>query len=187
MRPRVLAGLLLALLLGAGLGWLARNRAPTFVQPVPAGAATAAQALFELELVDLQGRRQTLAAWRGQPLLINFWASWCGPCREEMPLFAELARQPAGQGLQVLGIAWESLESAQAFAAQNPANYPLLVARNGLRDILAGLGNPAGGLPFTLLLDADGRPQAVKLGAFRGDELQRWLRDHAVANGRKMK
>lgn len=188
MKPEGRLGLLIAMLLGAALGGWLWLSAPGGAEQGSPGFAPAAQATLSAQsLTDQQGRVQTLAQWRGRPVLINFWASWCSPCREEMPQFEALARQQAAHGVQVLGVAWDSPANVQAFLKDNPLDYPILIAGSGVRETLAALGNPAGGLPFTLLVDGAGQPQAAKLGAFRGDELPRWLAEHSAANGVKMK
>jgi thiol-disulfide isomerase/thioredoxin len=183
---RTLAGLLLGLaVLAGGVAW--QYAATSSPDAVPASTDVALQRLLALELPDAQGRPQALAQWRGRPLLINFWATWCAPCREEMPLLGEIARQQPAGGLQVLGIAWDSAANVADYAGQHRAVYPLLVADARATALLAALGNPAQGLPFSLLVGADGRVRRVRLGAFQAAELHEILVDHSVANGSKMR
>ncbi|GAB2901573.1 TlpA disulfide reductase family protein [Uliginosibacterium flavum] len=188
LNRRSLAGLLLACVLGLGIGWLARKWAPPpAIRPVPVSAAGAVQDLLKLELPDLAGRPQALAQWRGRPLLINFWASWCGPCLEEMPLLDEVARQEGLSGVQVLGIARDSAANVSAYARAHPTSYPLLIATEPVVDLFAALGNPAQGLPFSLLVAANGEVLSLRLGAFQDAELRGLLATHSVANGSKMR
>ncbi|MDO6387167.1 TlpA disulfide reductase family protein [Uliginosibacterium sp. 31-12] len=184
MKLARVAGLFAAILLSALLGGLLRER---MTQAGPEQADAALQKLLAREWPDVAGQPQPLARWRGQPLLINFWASWCGPCREEMPQLEAFAQDKARHGVQVLGLAWENPASAAAFVHETQVSYPVLVANGGVREILTALGNPAGGLPFSLLVDAGGRLQAVKLGAFRAGEVARLVAQHAEANGRNLK
>ncbi|MDP5239139.1 TlpA disulfide reductase family protein [Uliginosibacterium sp. 31-16] len=184
--PKALAGLLLVLL-GAALYWAARGLMPPSSRlVVPPTATAAAQDLLSLSLQDASGRPQALAQWRGRPLLINYWATWCGPCREEMPLLATLSREQSA--VQVLGIAWDSAANVAEYARQHPeTGYPLLLADSKATSLLPELGNPARGLPFSLLLGANGEVLSLRLGAFRAGELGDLLERHSVANGSKMK
>ena len=183
---KALAGLLLAILLGLALLWAGHRLTPPPEQVLPPTAAAAVQNLLTLSLPDASGRPQALAQWRGRPLLINYWATWCGPCREEMPLLSALAREQ--QAVQVLGIAWDSAANVAEYARQQPATgYPLLLADSQAKALLPALGNPAQGLPFSLLVGADGEVIRLRLGAFRAAELRDLLVLHSVTNGSKMK
>lgn len=114
------------------------------------------EALFAQPLLDLQGQPQTLEQWRGQPILINFWASWCAPCRAEMPELDQLAQQTQGR-LQIVGIAWDDLPAVQNYLRQSPVHYPLRVLPAGAQTatLLRKLGNLPAGLPFSVLIDAN--------------------------------
>lgn len=120
---------------------------------------------------DLAGLPQPLVGWRGHPLLINFWASWCQPCRAEMPLLDTVSRRHAGQGLRVLGIAWDTAENARAFLQEFPVSYPVLLADDAIAERLVALGNPAQGIPFSLFVTALGEIASLRLGAFSAQEL----------------
>ena len=168
---RRLLGLTLALGAGASLGWLARRFARAAPDPaLPAGADAALAAWLASGLRDPQG--QVLApVWQGRPLLVNVWASWCGPCREEMPLLDQAARQHAPDGLIVLGLAWDDAATVVDFLQRVPVSYPLAMAGAGVDERLIALGNPQRGLPFSLFVHADGRIASQRLGAFRAPEL----------------
>jgi thiol-disulfide isomerase/thioredoxin len=113
--------------------------------------------LFAQTLPDLGGQPQPLSKWQGKPLLINFWASWCGPCVEEMPELVALHHEmPA---LQIIGIGVDSADKLNEFAAKLKIDYPLYVS------VMRDLGNVVGGLPFTLLVSADGSIQKTYIGA----------------------
>lgn len=147
-------------------------------QDAPRGLEVARQGDLApaIELPDLDGRPRALAEWQGQPLLVNFWASWCGPCIEEMPLLDEFAREQGDGGVQVLGIALDDLDAVREFLAQVPVAYPILMDRAGPADSSVQLGNSRGVLPYSVLLDAEGRVLREKLGVFTRRELQDWVR-----------
>jgi thiol-disulfide isomerase/thioredoxin len=119
--------------------------------------------LFAQSLPDLSGQPQPLSKWQGKPLLINFWASWCGPCVEEMPELVALHHEmPA---LQIIGIGVDSPNNITEFAGKLKIDYPLYVGGSDAISVMRNLGNEVGGLPFTLLVGADGAIQKTYIGA----------------------
>jgi thiol-disulfide isomerase/thioredoxin len=185
-QAKSLGALVLVVAIGAGIGWLARLAAPA-PDRIPPSANDAVRRLLTSRLPDAEGKPQSLAHWRGRhhPLLINFWASWCAPCREEMPRLNRLALQQGSHGIQILGIAWDNAANLADYAHQNPTNYPLLLADAQITALLPALGNPSKGLPFSILLDAEGRIQRIRLGILRPDDLDKWQL-HSVPNGSQM-
>lgn len=128
-----------------------------------------------LMLVDLQGKRQSLpGAYAGRPLLINVWASWCGPCIEEMPELDRFARSQDKQGVQVLGLALDTPENIHGFLDRVPVVYPILVDTPGPADASVWLGNRKGVLPYSVLVGADGRILKQKIGPFASGEIDGW-------------
>ena len=137
---------------------------------VPAAAKQEPLArLFAASLPDLDGQAHTLADWRGKPMVVNFWATWCAPCVKEMPeLNAMQQRYP---NVQFLGICIDTADNMRNFISKIPVSYPVLVAGVEGVDLTRDLGNPAGGVPFTLVLDADGRITKKIAGLIKFDEL----------------
>ncbi|TAK88212.1 MAG: redoxin domain-containing protein [Betaproteobacteria bacterium] len=121
---------------------------------------------------DLSGQTRRLTEWRGKALLVNFWASWCAPCREEIPLLNAAQQQHSSAGLQVVGIGVDNAVNIGEFTKKVPIAYPVLIADAAGIPLMRELGNSAGGLPFTVLLDRQGRLAGHKLGAYSGPELQ---------------
>ncbi len=120
---------------------------------------------------DISGNGRSLAEWRGRPLLVNFWASWCAPCREEIPLLNAAQQQHGRSGLQVVGIAVDNAGNISQFTRAVPIVYPVLIAEAAALPLMRNLGNSAGALPFTVLVDRHGRLASHKLGAYSAAEL----------------
>ena len=176
--------LLWTAVLAAGLGLWAGHRltpAPVAQAPVPAAqpAAPALQAgdpLPALQLPDLQGQTLDLRQrFLGRPLLVNVWASWCGPCIEEMPELARFAQGQGAQGVQVLGLALDTPEGVADFLQRVPVDYPIVLETPGPRDASVRLGNAQGLLPYSVLFDAQGRMVKAKLGPFEHGEIAGWV------------
>lgn len=154
-------------------------------------ADSAALVLMDMPLQNSEGQSTFLAQWRGQFLLLNFWATWCQPCREEMPLLDEIAHEQAGLSrtnrLQILGIALDSAANVREYSKSHPLSYPLLLAPTGMQEHFPALSNPSRSIPFSVLLSPQGKVLQTKNGAFKGSELREWLNNHSSPNGLKMK
>jgi thiol-disulfide isomerase/thioredoxin len=130
-----------------------------------------------LTLAGLDGRTMTLpTAYAGRPLLINLWASWCGPCIEEMPELQRFARSQDANGVQVVGIALDDPAAVRAFLQRVPVAYPILLDTPGPADAGVRLGNPKGVLPYSVLVSADGRLLRQHIGPFAAGDLPDWTR-----------
>jgi thiol-disulfide isomerase/thioredoxin len=136
------------------------NRAEPVTRP-PASAA----ALMRAALPDLSGQSQALSQWKGKVLVVNFWATWCAPCREEIPALIEVQEKLGPSGLQIIGIAIDQAERVKPYAAQMRMNYPVLVGELDAMDLAQKTGNQLGGLPFTVIVDRSGDPVRTELGA----------------------
>jgi len=124
-------------------------------ESAPAAAETQAlDALRTASLANLDGGTETLSQWAGQPWLVNFWATWCPPCVHEMPDLDRL--QADFPQVRFIGLGIDSIDSMRNFRERVPVAYPLLEARADGLDWSRALGNEAGGLPFTMILDASG-------------------------------
>lgn len=118
------------------------------------------------------------ASLLGRRVLINAWASWCGPCVDEMPELQRFADQQGASGVQVIGIALDDIDAVDAFLQRTPVRYPVLVDSSGSPLVSTALGNPKGVLPYSLLLDADGRVMRQRIGPFAAGELDHWVTGH---------
>ena len=120
------------------------------------------------------GGELVMAELRGRPLLVNFWATWCPPCVREMPALDRLAQAHAAK-LRVVGLAIDGRAPVEAFLKRQPVRFDIGLAAAAGTDLSRTLGNHAGGLPFTVLLDAKGAVVQRKIGETRYEELVRWL------------
>lgn len=140
------------------------------------GAGAEAEALGAAVFDDLQGRRRRLAEWRGKVLVCNFWATWCAPCREEIPLLVAARQKYGPAGVEIVGIAIDNAAKVREFVATFKIPYPILVAESDGLDLMRQLGNTGGGLPYTVIADREGRLVHRKLGALKEVELDGFLR-----------
>ena len=128
--------------------------------------------LFALNLPGTDDPAIDLGQWRGKPLVVNFWATWCAPCVEEMPELSALQQQFQAKGLQVLGIGIDSPENIRKFSEQRPVVYPLFIAGAGGSELSRRFGNSSGGLPYTVVIDRNGRVQTRIIGRFKLEQLR---------------
>jgi thiol-disulfide isomerase/thioredoxin len=128
--------------------------------------------LLAVSLPDATGREQPLAQWKGKVLVVNFWATWCAPCREEMPEFVRVQREFADKGVQFVGIAADSADKVSQFAQEVALNYPALIGGYGALDLSRTLGNNLMALPFTVVVDRSGRIVHTQLGPLREAKLR---------------
>jgi thiol-disulfide isomerase/thioredoxin len=153
-----------------GVG-LAAAVAGAVLGPFALQSRSGASAILSTVFPDIAGQPRRLREWRGKVAVCNFWATWCEPCREEIPLLITLYDKYRDQGLDIVGIGVDKLPNIREFAANLNITYPLLVGDMRALDLMRSLGNEAGALPFTALLDRQGVVTYRKLGAFRQGEL----------------
>jgi thiol-disulfide isomerase/thioredoxin len=169
MRSKLLYLIPLTLALASGI-WLAQTRQ---AEPPPA----AREALWQMSFPDVHGQRQPLSQWRGQVVVLNFWASWCAPCREEMPDFDAVRAQTRMKGVEFVGIAIDGAENVERFLARQPVGYPILVGGGDAHALARQLGNPEGALPYTVVVDRNGEVAFRHLGRLPRATLESALRN----------
>ncbi len=143
-----------------------RVLAPT----MPADPAVAR--LMQARLPDAENQLHQLSDWKGKVLLVNFWAPWCPPCVAEMPELVELQKEMAQKNLQIVGVGIDSPSNIKQFSEKHHISFPLLIAGMQGTELSRELGNQAGGLPFTVLLDAAGQVRRTYLGKLNMDQLR---------------
>lgn len=156
-----------AAIIGA-LSYQALNERPTH-------ANTMVDSLPAFTLKDMHGNERHSSEWQGKTLLINFWATWCPPCRKEIPLLIDAQEQHGPNGLQVIGIALEQAESVLKYAEEIGLTYPSLVGNVDVIDLGNKLGNQIGALPFTVLVAPDGKILDRHMGELNQTQLDALL------------
>ncbi len=136
-----------------------------------AGLTAERAGLWEAELTDLEGEQRTLAKYEGQALVINFWGSWCEPCLQEIPAFVAAQKKYKSKKIQFIGIAVDSAVNVIEFTRIFRMNYPIYIAGFEGTQLARDLGNAQGGLPFTVLIDAEGNVRRTILGKVTAEKL----------------
>lgn len=134
--------------------------------------SSAVKNLFGQSIKDANGVNQSLSQWKGKKLVINFWATWCAPCVEEMPELSALQTELAQKNVQILGMGIDSPSNIKEFATKYKISYPLYAAGLSGTDLTRQFGNTAGGLPFTVVIGADGQVKKTYLGRLKMAELR---------------
>ncbi len=127
--------------------------------------------LMAASLPDMEGRLQPLAQWQGKVMVVNFWATWCKPCLEEIPEFVRMQEKLGDQGLQFVGIAVDNAVKVREFSVKYHINYPILIGEIDAIELARAAGNELGGLPFTVILDRKGRLIGTELGGLNEQKL----------------
>ncbi|MGH8261991.1 MAG: TlpA family protein disulfide reductase [Steroidobacteraceae bacterium] len=145
------------------------------VEPIPAtlvGAPPVPKSLPDFSLPDLKGQAHSIREWSGRPLMINFWATWCGPCREEIPFLNQIRREQRVKDLEIVGIAVDLAEDVAQYVAKTPIEYPVLIGEDGGAEAASAFGVHELALPFTVFLDRRGEVLALRLGQLHEDQAQ---------------
>jgi thiol-disulfide isomerase/thioredoxin len=146
--------------------------APTAVAGAP--GEDAVEALWKSSFDTPDGAPQAMSSFRGKPLLINFWATWCPPCIEELPLLDTFYRANKDKSWQVLGLAVDQPSAVRKWLQTKPLSFPVGMAGFGGTELSKSLGNLSGGLPFSVVLGASGQLLHRKTGKVSPEELALW-------------
>lgn len=159
----------IAAIAGAGVAW--NRQAGNGKSDI---AAEVMQAFWAAEFDTPTGESLSMSAFQGRPLVVNFWATWCPPCVEEMPLIDVFFRQNQKNGWQVLGLAIDQPSRVRQFMGQFPVSYKIGLAGLSGTELGKILGNEVGGLPFTVVLDAQGHLIQRKMGKLSPEDIRKW-------------
>lgn len=148
-----------------------------------------AKAIFAANLPDLQGENQTVSQWLGNVIVVNFWATWCTPCREEIPEFIETQEKFRDQGLVFVGIAIDQADKVKMFSQEFGINYPVLVGSLNTWSLLEAAGNHQSALPYTVVINRSGEIVETYLGRVNQKKLEKMviplLKDHPQSEPQK--
>jgi len=167
IRTLAIAVLLLA---AAGVGFFGYRYWTTSTAAGADAPAGAPARRPEFALADLDGAVQSISKWDGKVLLVNFWATWCEPCRREIPLLDELQAEYGERGVQVIGVAIDDAAEVRSFLQSVPVSYPVLVGEQEAVDALAGFGAEMTVLPYTAFVRRDGKIEELHAGEIRRDQ-----------------
>lgn len=162
----IIIGAAVALALGIGVGlW----------RVAPSDADITPSQLYAANFVDLAGKSQQLANWKGKVLVLNFWATWCPPCIEEIPDFVAADAAYRAKGVTIVGIALDEPAKVAEFAMRFNIKYPILIGGSDAYQLASRLGNQSKGIPFTAIIDRQGKIVYLGVGSVRRKELDKVL------------
>lgn len=174
MNRNIFIALALIALIGAGAVSYMRT-APERTPPLPQpaiGDPAAADRMLEFSLADIDGNRRAFSEWHGKARLVNFWATWCAPCRREIPLLKSAQEEHGGDSLQVIGVAVDFVEDVRVFAEDAEFNYPILVGQEDAMAAAEASGVELIGMPFTLVVSQDGYLIKAHTGEIEADHIR---------------
>ena len=138
-------------------------------------AAAMPKEMVEFQLPDIENKIHSISQWRGKLIVLNFWATWCPPCREELPLFIDMQKKYGRRGLQIVGVAIDKKQDVENYPDFAFFNYPILVGQEEVMIIMKQYGNRLGSLPYSVIIDPQGRILGRKVGAYKRPELDTLL------------
>lgn len=165
-RNALLVGVIALVFAGVGVYLSSQHHMPA----APESAAVAS--FLAQEMTDADGKAHKLSQWQGKTLIVNFWATWCAPCVEEMPELTALQTELAPKDIQILGVGIDSPSNIREFAAKYKITYPLYIAGMTGTELSRQFGNQTGGLPFTVIIGPKGDVKKTYLGRLKMDQLR---------------
>ena len=173
MRRHARLAIVAAIALAAGIGAFFVSRAllaPEPPTPEPIRPAVIPEMRPDVTLADRDGKPRSLSEWDGKPLVINFWATWCAPCRREIPMLNALAAEEAAAGIEVIGIAIDFREDVLKYLEKMPIDYTVLIGEQDGMAAAQAFGMESIGLPFTAFTDRQGRIVTIHVGELHREQ-----------------
>jgi thiol-disulfide isomerase/thioredoxin len=158
--------------LGAGY-WFGEYRKP---DAETAAVSTTPTRLIDFTLPDMKGKPRKLSAWQGQVIILNFWATWCPPCRDEIPMFLEYYEKLHPRGLEIIGVAIDKKEDVETYMDTMLIEYPVLMGNETTLALMRRYGNRVGSLPYNVLINRAGQVLHTKKGSYTHPELEALLK-----------
>ncbi len=171
MRVALIIGIWMVALVGGVLLYTAQQKADAFRNDAAASESSSATATVAFELADLDGNKRPVSDWDGSYRILNFWATWCAPCRREIPLLKEFQASENAEDFQIIGIAVDFAEDVERYAEAAEFNYPILVGQEDAMDVAESSGVPFVGLPFTMIVGRDGTLIDTHMGEIFAEDL----------------
>jgi len=176
----VVAAAAVGLAAGAGVRyvWVDEPTEPAASASGPSPEQVIGEPRPPFTLPDLEHEERAIASFEGRVVLLNFWATWCPPCVEEMPVLDRLAADWSDQGLRVVGVALDERSAVQQFAADHGIRYPLLIGGRDAYALVRDYGNARATLPYTVVIDRDGTVRRIHQGALEAGEAEQLVRPY---------
>ena len=165
----IAAVLTAAIAMTAGIWLSQQQRQPSILGPT---------SMIPFTLADINGKPHKIEQWKGKVVLLNFWATWCPPCREEIPAFVEVQEQFGAQGFQIIGVAIDNKADVTDFMDTFFINYPVLLGDDKTLTLMSQYGNRIGSLPYSVIMDRQGNIIARKIGAYTKKNLVKLIKPH---------
>lgn len=173
LKKHHLSVIVVAAVFGIAGAFVYRELGNSHRAPIVQNGEIDAAAVMNASLPNLDNQPQAITQWQGKVLVVNFWAPWCPPCREEIPGFISLQKKYGDKGLVFVGIALDEPGRVQAYADEIGINYPVLIGGPEAGQLSAAAGNRLGGLPYTVVIDRQGKA----VGNFTGAVAEKKLED----------
>jgi thiol-disulfide isomerase/thioredoxin len=171
---KIVINLVLAGIIGAGL-WFTFHNKPASTQ-APTATKILPQQLPSFSMKDTTGAIRSSNEWSGKILIVNFWATWCPPCIEEMPVLVDFQYQYSPQGVQVVGVAVDNLDQVKDFIELYEINFPVIIGQNEAIELGKKMGNRISALPYTAIFDQNGKTLYAQPGKVNQDQLEKLIK-----------
>lgn len=175
MKPRIVIPAIAGVALIAGIVVARFYHSDKSTAPSAISQKAMPTEMVEFSLPDTEGKVHDISEWRGKVVVLNFWATWCPPCRAEVPLFVNTQDKFRKDGLVIVGVAIDKKQDIANFIDSYFINYPVLVSDQDNTELMARYGNRIATLPYSVVMDRDGKIIATHAGAYKKDQLYRVL------------